>query len=44
MRNNRNNLIEQSKTRTDESKRIDKLNDDEYFGSMHGTFKKLEFD
>ncbi|XP_044737885.1 retinol-binding protein pinta-like isoform X1 [Chrysoperla carnea] len=44
MRNNRNNLIEQSKTRTDESKRIDKLNDDEYFGSMHGTFKKLDFD
>ncbi|XP_044730244.1 alpha-tocopherol transfer protein-like [Chrysoperla carnea] len=44
LRNNRANLIEESKMRTDESKRIDKLNDDEFFGSMHGSFKKLEFD
>ncbi|XP_044739736.1 retinol-binding protein pinta-like [Chrysoperla carnea] len=44
LRKNRDNLIELSKMRTDESKRIDKLNDDEYFGSMHGSFKKLDVD
>ncbi|XP_044739319.1 retinol-binding protein pinta-like [Chrysoperla carnea] len=44
LKNNRVNLIEESKLRTDESKRIEKLNEDEFFGSMHGSFKKLEFD
>ncbi|XP_044735388.1 clavesin-2-like [Chrysoperla carnea] len=44
MKKNRDNLIELSKTRTDESKRIKNINDDEYFGSMHGSFKKLDVD
>ncbi|XP_044729192.1 retinaldehyde-binding protein 1-like [Chrysoperla carnea] len=44
LRNNRLSLMEESQRRTDESKRNVKLNDDEFFGPMHGSFKKLEFD
>ncbi|XP_044739733.1 retinol-binding protein pinta-like [Chrysoperla carnea] len=37
----RSYLMNEVKMRTNESKRMKKLNDDTFFGSMHGSFKKL---